>query len=68
MKKIYIISSIFGLVSLVSFAAFNMIGSSFSPEGVLIEPFWLIPLGYIMALCCLISLIVAGFMISKKAR
>ena len=54
MKK-YRLSLILLLIGVGCFAAFNIIGSSVSADGMLIEPFGLIPIGYTFILLSILS-------------
>lgn len=46
MKK-YLISTILILIGLACLVSFNIIGSEVSRDGTLVEPFFLIPLGFL---------------------
>ena len=48
-----------------SFALFNIIGSEVLPDGTLVEPFALIPIGYMFILLFIVSLLLT-FIFSKK--
>ncbi len=55
------------LAALICFIAYNVIGSEVLPDGRLVEPFALIPIGYIFILVFIISLI-CNFVFSKKYK
>ncbi|WP_291569333.1 DUF3955 domain-containing protein [Clostridium sp. UBA4548] len=55
------------LAAIVCFVSFNIIGSEVLPDGTLVEPFALIPIGYIFLLMFIISSI-WNFVISKKHK
>lgn len=48
------------LVGLVCFAAFGLIGSHVDPDGVLGEPFFLLPIGYLLLSAGLAGLAALG--------
>ncbi|MCM0647230.1 DUF3955 domain-containing protein [Clostridium swellfunianum] len=56
-----------GLAAMTCFIAFNVIGSKVLPDGTLVEPFGLIPIGYIFVLVFIISLI-CNFVFLKKYK
>ncbi len=45
------------LAAIICFIAYNVIGAKVLPDGTLVEPFALIPIGYIFVLVFIISLI-----------
>ena len=47
MKKSHFIPILFLFLSLVCMAAFRIIGSEVMPDGRLVEPFFLIPIGWL---------------------
>ncbi|CAH2215406.1 DUF3955 domain-containing protein [Tepidibacter aestuarii] len=49
------------------FIAYNIIGSEVAPDGTLIEPFGLIPLGYLFIFIGIIASIVSFFSKYKKS-
>lgn len=55
------------LAAIVCFVSFNIIGSEVLPDGTLVEPFALIPIGFIFLLMFIISSI-WNFVISKKHK
>lgn len=55
------------LAAIVCFVSFNIIGSEVLPDGTLVEPFALIPIGFIFLLMFIISLI-WNFVISMKHK
>jgi len=55
------------LAALICFIAYNVIGSKVLPDGRLVEPFTLIPIGYIFILVFIISLI-CNFIFLKKYK
>ncbi len=48
MKKLYLVAMIPLIFGLVCFAAYSVIGSSVAADGTLIEPFALIPIGWLL--------------------
>ena len=46
MKK-YLISAILVLIGIACFISYNIIGSEIAADGTLIEPFFLIPIGFL---------------------
>lgn len=48
MKKIYLFPITFFCIGIGCFITYNIIGSYIAPDGTLVEPFALIPIGYIM--------------------
>lgn len=63
-KGIMLVSA---LAAMTCFIAFNVIGSKVLPDGTLVEPFGLIPIGYIFVLVFIISLI-CNFVFLKKRK
>lgn len=55
------------LAAIICFIAYNVIGSEVLPDGTLVEPFALIPIGYIFILMFIISLI-CYFIFLKKHK
>nr|WP_308743556.1 DUF3955 domain-containing protein [uncultured Anaerocolumna sp.] len=55
------------LAAIICFIAYNVIGSKVLPDGTLVEPFALIPIGYIFVLVFIISLI-CNFVFLKKYK
>ena len=55
------------LATLICFISFNIIGSEVLPDGTLVEPFALIPIGYVFLLVFIISFI-CNLIISKKHK
>lgn len=58
MKKKYLLVIIPILLGVICFISYNVIGSKIAQDGTLVEPFWLIPLGYLFSLIGIIALIV----------
>lgn len=48
MKKSYLISALLIFAGLCCGVAYNLIGAYVRPDGLLVEPFYLIPLTYLM--------------------
>lgn len=67
MKK-YIISLISLIISVSCIVLFNIIGSEVAPDGMLVEPFFLIPLFYVFLAISIISFIVSFVLKLKKAH
>jgi hypothetical protein len=57
MKK-YNIAIILFFIGTIELITFKIVGSKLDPDGILIEPFWLLPTGYIFILLSVISTIV----------
>lgn len=55
------------LAAIICFIAYNFIGAKVLPDGTLVEPFALIPIGYIFILMFIISLIF-NFIFLKKHK
>ncbi|MBU3210555.1 DUF3955 domain-containing protein [Clostridium algidicarnis] len=55
------------LAATTCFISFNVIGSKLLPDGTLVEPFALIPIGYLFVLVFIISLI-CNFIFLKKHK
>jgi len=55
------------LAAVICFIAYNVIGAKVLPDGTLVEPFALIPIGYIFILVFIISLI-CNFVLLKKYK
>ncbi|EES48155.1 DUF3955 domain-containing protein [Clostridium botulinum] len=65
MKK-YILSMIPFVLAMGCVIAYNIIGSEVAADGTLIEPFFLIPIGYIFVLVSMVSLIISGLISIKN--
>ncbi len=68
MKK-YIFSMISGLIGLICFTAYNIIGVKVLPDGSFTEPFGLIPIGFLFVFIGVISAIIVAvvhFILNKK--
>lgn len=55
------------LAAMICFISYNVIGARVLPDGTLVEPFALIPIGYIFVLVFIISLI-CNFVFLKKYK
>ncbi|MBF9017741.1 MULTISPECIES: DUF3955 domain-containing protein [unclassified Oceanispirochaeta] len=64
MKKITIISITTFIISLICLISFRIIGSSIAEDGTLVEPFGLIPIGYMFLIISIVSGVAA---ITKSA-
>jgi len=58
MKKIYLIAIIPLILGIGCLIAFKMIGSHVAPDGTLVEPFALIPIGWLLIIIGIVSSIV----------
>ncbi len=70
MKK-YILALISFILGASCFVAYSVIGSEVAPDGALVEPFFLIPVGYLLiAIAIIIPLIVTvlSFFRNPKTR
>lgn len=66
----FLVSTIlFSTITIICFAAFNIIGSEVLADGTLKEPFFLIPIGFLFALFAILSLIGLGIQkfLSRKS-
>ena len=59
MKK-YIFSIISGLIGLICFVAYNIIGTKMLADGSFVEPFALIPIGFLFVFIGVISAIIVA--------
>ena len=59
MKK-YIFSMVSGLIGLICFVAYNIIGVKVLADGSFVEPFELIPIGYLFVFIGVISAIIVA--------
>jgi uncharacterized membrane protein len=64
MKKKYLLSSTPIVLGFLCFIIKSIIGSEVAPDGTLIEPFFLIPVGYLFIIGGIISLVITAI-ISK---
>lgn len=67
MKK-YTISLATLALAILCVISYQIIGSEISADGTLIEPFFLIPMGYLFLLISLISSITITFLKFRKIR
>ena len=63
MKKIFFTAFLYG-IGFGCLIAFNLIGSKVMPDGTLIEPFALIPMGYLFIMIGIIATII--LVVKKK--
>lgn len=63
MKK-YLVSIIFTLIGIACSISYNIIGSEIAADGTLVEPFFLIPIGFLSIFLSIIT----GLIISLRAR
>ncbi|WP_442602332.1 DUF3955 domain-containing protein [Paenibacillus sp. KN14-4R] len=69
MKRKYLLASTPIFLGVVCLIISSMIGSSVAPDGTLIEPFYLIPLSYLLFFSGIISLLfVAVISTFKKSK
>lgn len=68
MKKIYLCVIIPLVLGIGCFIAFESIGSHVSEDGTLIEPFGLIPIGYLMFATSLIASLIIGIKTLLKKK
>ncbi|WP_343342727.1 DUF3955 domain-containing protein [Terrisporobacter petrolearius] len=59
MKK-YIFSMVSGLIGLICFVAYNIIGTKVSADGSIVEPFGLIPVGFLFVFIGVISALIVA--------
>lgn len=59
MKK-YILALIPFIIGIGCFIAFSIIGSEVAPDGTLVEPFFLVPIGYLFLFTGIVGIIVTG--------
>ncbi|CEI72440.1 MULTISPECIES: DUF3955 domain-containing protein [Romboutsia] len=68
MKK-YILNLIPFIISIGCFVSFNFIGSEVAPDGTLVEPFFLIPIGYLFLFIGIIGVLVrVGLNYFKRSK
>lgn len=60
MKKIYLLPIISLTIGISCAVAYDVIGSEIAPDGTLIEPFALIPIGWLFIFIGIISGLVSG--------
>ncbi|MEI4831556.1 DUF3955 domain-containing protein [Bacillus sp. FJAT-53711] len=65
MKK-YILTLIPFILGIGCFVSFNTIGSTVAPDGTLVEPFYLLPMGYSFIAIGIVSLFVSKMKTVKK--
>lgn len=65
MKK-YLLALISFIVGIGCLVTYNIIGSEVAPDGTLIEPFFLIPMGYLFVAIGIIVSIVLFYRNTKK--
>ncbi len=65
MKK-YIFSLISFIIGAGCMIAFNIIGSEVAPDGLLVEPFFLIPIGFLFLFIAVISAIILTLFYKSK--
>ena len=59
LSRTYLVPLLFLLLGLACHAAFGIIGAEIAPDGRLVEPFFLLPIGYLLyALSIIASLII----------
>ncbi|KMN46720.1 DUF3955 domain-containing protein [Bacillus sp. LK2] len=69
MKKKYLLASSPIFLGVLCIIMFNIIGSEVKPDGTLVEPFFLIPLAYLLALIGIITILfVAIFSMFRKKQ
>ncbi|WP_024621140.1 DUF3955 domain-containing protein [Metaclostridioides mangenotii] len=60
MKKKYLLASTPIILGFLCFILFNVIGSSVAPDGALVEPFPLIPIGFLLIVSGIVSLVITA--------
>lgn len=60
MKKIYLISVVTFVIGIICFIVYFIIGSHVAPDGALIEPFGLIPLGWLFTVTGVALVVILG--------
>ncbi|MFD3449529.1 DUF3955 domain-containing protein [Microbacteriaceae bacterium 4G12] len=69
MKNKYLLASTPIFLGVVCIVIYNIIGSKIAPDGTLVEPFFLIPLSYLLAsIGIILVLFVAIISMFKKRR
>jgi len=64
MKKLYLIPTLSVLIGFGFWAAYAIKGSHLAPDGTLIEPFYLIPTGWLFIFIgCFIAVFFTGFIV-----
>ncbi|WP_042276434.1 DUF3955 domain-containing protein [[Clostridium] dakarense] len=59
MKK-YVLALIPFIIGIGCFIAFSVIGSEVAPDGTLVEPFFLVPIGYLFFATGIVGLLISG--------
>ncbi|GGE80270.1 DUF3955 domain-containing protein [Priestia taiwanensis] len=60
MKKKYLFIGIPLLLTIACMISFQLIGSEVAPDGTLVEPFFLLPIGYLFLAISIVSAILIG--------
>ncbi len=68
MKKIYYFVLMPYVLGIACLVAFNIIGSHIDNDGTLVEPFWLIPIGYLMFFIGLVESLFFGIIYLVKTN
>ncbi|WP_088547051.1 DUF3955 domain-containing protein [Paenibacillus aquistagni] len=69
MKKKYMFATLPILLGVLCFIIFSFIGSYIAEDGTLVEPFFLVPIGYLFFFAGIISLLFIGVQtMMKKSR
>lgn len=64
--KRYLFSLISFIIGIGCMLAFNIIGSEIAPDGMLVEPFFLIPMGFLFVFIGVISSIITTLFFKSK--
>lgn len=65
MKK-YLLPLISFIISISCIVAYNIIGAKIAPDGTLIEPFFLIPIGWLFIIIGIVSVLIISFSKNHK--
>jgi hypothetical protein len=68
MKKSYLFAIIPFVLGICCFVTFKMIGSYVAEDGTLVEPFGLIPIGFLMFAISFVVIIILGMKYLLKKR
>ncbi|SMG21693.1 DUF3955 domain-containing protein [Paenibacillus aquistagni] len=66
MKKKYMFATLPILLGVLCFIIFSFIGSYVAEDGTLVEPFFLVPIGYLLFFAGIISLLIIGVQTMMK--
>lgn len=68
MKKIYLVPIIPFVIGIICFLIYSIIGSHVAPDGILIEPFGLLPLGWLFIIIGIISGVIVNIWLWSQKK